>query len=284
MKKNNVHSLFVTGMFLMSGAVSAAELTIAPAVDLAYKSSDFTIEFGGGGGGTSLISPSYITLTPSIALSYDRFYGVAAYEATVNPWTSATLEQPIPTETQFTTDSFERKEASLTLGYRVFDGSGRIGAVNVFGGYLRGVSDWRSMTFTDDGVSPSTDILSVSFQENGYFLGVNYSQSFGSKGTLSLSGAFGLLDGVLKDVETFGNTAINQDIIAESTGLSLGVGWSGNITGNMNYRVGMKYINYNFDVSSIEDKLAGTVTNVPSGQLQIKETIYSFYFGVINYF
>lgn len=286
MNKNNARSLLATGMFLMSAVASAAELTIAPAVDLAYKTSDFTIEFGGGGGGgTDLISPSYMTLTPSLALSYNRFYGVVAYESTVNPWTSSTLEVvPSPAQTRFTNDSFERKEASLTFGYRVFDGSRKIGAVNVFGGYLHGISTWRQTSFITNTTTLTMDILSVGFQEDGYFLGVNYSHSFGNKGTLSLSGAFGLLDGILKDVEVSGSSPTNQDIFAESTGLSLGVGWSGNITGNMNYRVGMKYINYNFDVNSIENKLTGAVVNYPSGQLQIKETIYSLYFGVVNYF
>jgi len=282
MNKSNVRRLLATSLLLISGVVSAAELTVAPAVDLAYKTSDFTIE-SGGGGGRDLIQPSYITLTTSLALSSGRFYGVAAYEATVNPWNSARLEIIGPVVAS-TNDTFERNEASVTLGYRVFDGSGKIGAVNVFGGYLRGVSGWHSLSFIDNGLNLRINDLNADFQENGYFLGVNYSHSFGNKGVLSVSGAYGLLDGVLKIVEADGNSATNQDFFSESTGLSFGVGWSGNISGNMNYRVGLKYINYNFDVSRIENKLTGTVTNVPSGLLYIDESIYSFYFGVINYF
>jgi len=283
MNKNSVCGLLATSLLLVSGVASAAELTVAPAVDIAYKTSDFTFESGGGGGSRDLIQPSYITLTSSLALSSGRFYGVAAYEATVNPWNSARLEifGPIVASTN---ESFERNEATLTFGYRVFDGSGKVGAINVFGGYLRGVSGWHSTSFIDNGVSLRINDLNIDFQEDGYFLGVNYSHPFGNKGVLSVSGAYGLLDGVLKEVEADGNSPTNRDIFAESTGLSLSVGWSGNISGNMNYRVGLKYINYNFDASRIEDKLNGTVTNVPSGLFFIDESIYSLYFGVINYF
>jgi hypothetical protein len=285
MKKKTGHSVLAAGLFLTSVAASAAEqLTVAPAIDLSFKSSNFDFQIGGGSNGINL-KPSYTTLTPSLAMSYRRFYGVAAYELTVNDWNSDGLEVNGPTDSTFTQETFERNESSLTLGYRVFEGSRLFGSVSVFGGYLRGTSGWHSLAFNDNVGTVSIETISVDFKERGFFLGANYSHSFGSKGMLSISAAYGSLDGLLQDVETTGGgNSIYQDLFSKSTGLSAGVAWSGTISGNMNYRVGMKYVNYSFDVDKMEDKIAGTVSTVPSGQIVIKESIYSFYFGVINYF
>ncbi len=286
MNKNSVRGLLAAGLLLPLGVASAAELAVAPAIDLAYKSSDFTIAFFGGSG-TSLIKPSYTTLTPSLALNYGRFYGVAAYESTVDDWNSTSLEVSSPTSNSFIQQTFERNEASLTFGYRVLDGSGKLGAVNVFAGYLQGVSGWNSTTFRYSAAPAPVSIknLNVNFNEKGLFVGANYSQPFGSKGTLSLSAAYGFLSGLLNDVETSGgSSSTNQDLYSKSNGLSVGLAWSGNLTGNMNYRVGLKYIKYNFDVDRIDDKLTGTSTSVTPGMFVIKEQIYSLNFGVINYF
>jgi hypothetical protein len=285
MKKIAGHIVLVAGSLLASVAASAAEqLTVAPGIDLSFKSSSFDFQIGGGSNGIRL-KPNYTTLTPSLAMNYGRFYGVAAYEFTVNDWNSEGLEVNSPTDSTLTQETFERNETSLTLGYRVFEGSRLFGPVSIFGGYLRGTSGWHSLAFNDNAGVVSIEAISVDFKENGFFLGANYSHSIGNKGTLSVSAAYGALDGLFQDVETSGGgNSIYQDLFSKSTGLSAGVAWNGTIAGNMNYRVGMKYINYSFDVDKFEDKIDGSVITIPSGQIKIKESIYSFYFGVVNYF
>lgn len=280
----------VASAALLAANTATAEswqLTVAPSVDLAFKKSDFSFDFGGSG--ADLVNPTYTTLTPSAAVSVGPIYGVLSYEVTVNPWNSETLSMydpgtgPIWTITQ---DSYERSEAALTIGYRVYSGGNNIGPVNVFVGYLNGNSAWRSTDFTyDTSVVPSTYQFSVYryiFSENGGYIGANYSQPFGEKGTLSLSAAYALLDGNLGILSSWGD---NFDYISDATGYSLGITWTGPITGNLNYRVGMKHVKYDFNVTKFRDNISGTVTVLPSWfDFSIHEEMNSFFFGVSAYF
>ena len=283
MKQNSARSILAVGLLMSFGTASAAEFAVAPSIDLSYKSSTFDFIFASGSG-TSLIKPSYTTLAPSLGLSLGRFYGLVAYESTINDWNSTSLEVTAPTSNAFKQQSFERNESSLTFGYRVLDGSGKLGAVNIFAGYLQGVSGWSSTTSRYTTGTLSFDNLHVDFSEKGPFLGANYSYPFGNKGTLSLSAAYGMLSGLLKDVETTGSSSTNQDLYSKSSGLSMGIAWSGNLTGSTNYRLGLKYVNYSFDVNKLDDKLTGTSVSIPSDTFVIKEKIYSLNFGVISYF
>lgn len=290
MKRVGAALLAAGGVFLAATALAdESQLTVAPSIDMAFKKSDFW--FGAAGtSGNQLIKPTFTTLTPAIAMSYGRFYGVANYEVTVNDWNSDKLSGIGSTWT-VTQDSFERNEASVTLGMRVFSGNKYLGPANIFVGYLKGESVWHNNEQSGNTSGFSYYNNRYIFSEDGFYLGASYTHPFGEKGSLSFSAAYGKLNGNLAYLSQSYNSVAaaaygdDWDYLSNAVGYSLGVVWTGPITGNLHYRVGMKHISYDYDITEMRNNLTGTAIAVPAWfDLKIHEYIYSFFFGVTNYF
>jgi hypothetical protein len=288
--------LLALGMFVMAGGVSAKDdwqFSVSPTLDFAYKKASISMQSGSASTFTNLIQPTYTTFTPAIGASYGPFYALLSYDTTIEDWRSESNGIVVAGFWSNFQDSYRRNEASATLGYRVFRGNNRIGPVSVFGGYLQGTSVWRENVFTG-GMSGGgatavfgTDENTRSYLETGYYLGANYAHSFGDKGTLSLTAAYAFLDGTLNETallysNLLGSTYVNTDYTASARGASVGILWMGPITGSLNYRVGMKYVNYSFPITEKRDNLTGIVT--PQSGTTISERVYSFFFGLSSYF
>jgi hypothetical protein len=252
------------GMLAASATVSAEDwnLTVAPSLDFAFKRSSY--EFSGSASGAFEAEPAYTSLIPSIAIGYGPIYGVLSYDTQMGLWQS--------TESgggTFQTNTYDRSEASLTLGYRV------LRTVNVFVGYVSGNSNQTQVIYSGSPVTP--DPISYKFHEEGAYLGISYGHQFGDKGTLSMSAAYGKMDGRLE----LDSTGLVATFDSSAPGFSASLGWSGPLTGSMVYRVGLKYTQYNFDISTAT---VGPIVVPLTNPIEIKESIMSFSMGIANYF
>jgi hypothetical protein len=253
--------------------------TVAPALDFAFKKSDSTFTLLGSPWAVGWTgSPSYTSFVPSMAMSYGPIYGAISYDSPLENWNSTDADV---TNGIYTTNSYSRKESTLTLGYRT------PWSVNVFAGYVHGRSDQTSITYdaNECTVLPCASPVSpakYSFDERGPYLGVSYSHQFGDKGSLAATGAYGMMDGVMDLLSN--NTIVDGrvSLYSKSPGYSFGLNWTGPLTGNMVYRAGFKMTNYIFKFDSASD--GGPVFSVPKDRYRLEEVIYTFTIGVANYF
>lgn len=266
-------------MVLFSGVARAEDsrITVAPAIDFAFKRSLFKLNGATG----YFVEPSYTTFVPSLAISAGKFYAVVSYDTPMAPWEETSLNLANDTLMQ---TSFTRSESVITVGYRL------PWSLNVFGGYLHGESTQTETWYIADAVLghvvwPTT----YSFDERGIFLGINWSRSFGDRGTLSVSVASGIMDGTFTVKDYNGTTdptlfvASDSVYKSHSPGFSLNVGWTGTITGNMVYRTGLKYTKYVFDTDTLTVSDGTGTTSGPS-DTSLTEEVFSLSFGIANYF
>lgn len=264
MNKKTGRMILAVAMMAASAMVSAADwnLTVAPSLDFAFKRS--TYEFTGAAAGAFSAEPAYTSLVPSVAIGYGPIYGVLSYDTQLGLYQS--------TEgggSTFQSNTYERSESTLTLGYRIWR------TMNVFVGYVSGNSSQTEIIYSGAPLTP--DPFTYKFHEEGAYLGVSYGHKVGDKGSLSVSAAYGQMDGRL---EAYGT---NNPALFDSSapGYSISMGWSGPLSGSMVYRVGLKYTQYNFDIKTAR---IGPVIIPLSNPIDIKEEIIAFTIGVSNYF
>jgi len=174
--------------------------------------------------------------------------------------------------------SFDREDTTITLGWSIMDG------VSVFTGYKYGET-----TTDGDGVN-----FKETFEEDGPFVGASYSIPF-EAGNLTFSAAYASMDGDFKsnqEIEILtGLVNITQNSLkykGDTTGLSFGASWSGELTDNMIYTVSLKHQKYDFDskaqvTRTVEyDPLLGFTTDILTGSAKVKneETMTSFGVGI----
>lgn len=134
----------------------------------------------------------------------------------------------------------DRFDVGLTLGYRVWEG------LSVFSGYKHTEFDLESREY-----NLLLSNKDQNYVEEGFFIGSSYAWQFGNKGSLSLSIAYAYLDtefsesNVAKEPPPFGFVFDEFAYNGSSNGLSYGAHWSGRLTGQWLYTVGLKYQSYN---------------------------------------
>jgi len=271
-----IGKLVVILVALFSAGAANAErwqFTAAPALDFAFKKSDSVMTAGGSVWNAQWTgSPSYTSFVPSLAASYGPIYASISYDNPLAAWHSTSFDFVANTAVD---NIYSRKEAAMTIGYRL------PWSVNVFLGYVHGRSDQTSMIY--NGIAGTVDASNFTFDERGFYVGASYSRQFGDKGTLSASLAAGNMDGeMVLQTTNFGG---ERDVLqSKSPGYSLGVNWTGPITGNMVYRTGLKMTRYNFDFNTIYVNGVNITPLFPQNYFQMQETIYTFTIGVANYF
>jgi hypothetical protein len=129
--------------------------------------------------------------------------------------------------------ALQREDESATMGFNPWR------SLNLFAGYKRGQTELT--TFPAGG---STELLEFVFDESGPFAGASYSFDFAS-GQLMLSLAYA-------DLPTSVTRTVLRDSTAETThgntsGLSYGFKWTGNLAESLDYQIGIKTTNYEFD-------------------------------------
>jgi len=256
-------------------------VTVAPSLDFSFKQSNFSLN----GAATDLfVKPTYSAFVPSLAVSVGPIYVVASYETPMAVWQDTSLN--VDTDLYKHT-TFSRSETVLTLGYRL------PWSVNVFAGYLHGRSTqsevWNLTYFDGANWQHGTWPTTYNFDERGYFVGASYVQVFGNRGTLSVSGAYGKMDGNF-DVRDYDGTAdpstwvsTHSQYLSTSPGYSLGLGWTGPLSGSLVYRAGVKFTKYVFDTDTLI-RSTGAGTAVGPSTTSITEEIFTFFIGIGNYF
>jgi len=261
-----------TSLLAISAANAADwQFTVAPALDFAFKKSDSVMTAGGAVWNAQWTgSPSYTSFVPSLAASYGPIYASISYDNPLAAWHGSSYDLVANTAAD---NIYSRKEAAMTLGYRL------PWSVNAFLGYVHGRSDQTSMNI--DGTAGTVTASDFTFDERGFYVGASYSRQFGDKGTLSASLAAGNMDGeMVLQTTNFGG---ERDVLtSKSPGYSLGVNWTGPLTGSMVYRTGLKVTNYNFNFDTLT--VNGVNFPIPSDFYKLQETIYTFTIGIANYF
>lgn len=131
----------------------------------------------------------------------------------------------------------ERSDFAFTVGYKVWRN------LSVFGGYLYGQTELDV---------PDANTFIIEFEEQGPYIGVGYGWGIGNAGTLSVSGAYALLDAEYTEIETgFEDLVLDAD----ANGFSFSLSWSGPIVNSLSYYVDARYRRYdiNYDLSGIPD-------------------------------
>jgi hypothetical protein len=176
-------------------------------------------------------SPSFTTLDLSITAVKNKFYTSLAHERSIKD----DIETD-PTGLIF----YSRLDTNLTFGYSLRENW------NLFGGYRWGDTDM----YYDDNVNQ----LSRSFgaSSEGIFLGASYSHGF-KKGTLSTSIAIASLKGEVSLteplVDTTAFTVITPPDVVEgdALGSSYSFVWTGEVSENTTYNLGLRIHRYTFD-------------------------------------
>ena len=190
---------------------------------------------------------TFIMAGIGMTTAYDRFYLDLAYQ-------DSTDESDSFNENGYYEKlSGDRRDYSATVGMKVLDNRG-----NIYFGYKNGKSDASGNAGT-----------SLTFEEDGFFVGASYGWVIADAGLLSVNVAYADLDGNLKEVPGPGYPAgLGMDADSEATGISYGVSWSGRISEKVGYSVSFDANDYEFD--DLKDSSA-TIA-LPN---KIEETFYT---------
>lgn len=224
------------------------DLTVVGGVDFGFKKLRLDVDRA-----RSSFSPSYVTINPTLGLSYKSFYASASYDKSlgIGPGDDEVEGGSGPTAS---TLDFSRADTTYTLGYRLNP------SFSVFVGHTRGVSQ-----FTDTTFDTTLIVTRTVYSETGPFAGVAYTKAFGDKGSLGLSVGYAKLDGEFEQL--FRPGAGTFTVEGDITGLSYGVTWSGALTGSLGYRIGVKATRYKMEEP-----------------LDIIERYTNIFLGIANYF
>jgi len=202
--------------------------------------------------GAALYKDFYISFNIELAISpEDTGLGVKA-----EPEPGPGIPLALDTQTDFELD---RSDFSFTMGHRVWRG------LSFFGGY-------RYTEFELNSLGPNLLLEEVDskYTEEGIFLGGNYAFRIADAGTLSFSVGYAFLDvdfsqsNISKTAPAFLFAFQEYSFSASATGLSYGVLWTGDLSGNWAYTLGVKYQDYSSkDDATSQEMLLGE--NFPPG-------------------
>jgi hypothetical protein len=234
-------------------------IAVVAGLDFGFKAFKLLVPDG------NSFNASYVDINPTLALGYGRFYANFSYDKTIDANSRITSDgNTAPTASADQLD-FSRSDTTVTLGFRLTP------SLNAFAGYTKGKNRFLETRVDVDPVNGSTLAISdIRYNSDGPFIGTSYTRSYGEKGSLSLSLAYGWLQGELRIKEYGGgNPPSSGAITGDTQGVSVGATWTGPLTGNLSYRYGLKWTQY---------KLTG------GGDFDLTERYTTLFFGISNYF
>ena len=214
--------IFAILLSLFASAAQAEDIDMVVTMAIVQKSLDLEIR-------DRSFNPSFNTFDIAVTGAMGSFY--------------LTLDHDFSIKDDITTDSnglifFSRSDSSLTLGYSMLDW------LSVFAGFRTGETNAHY----------SLSNSSFGNTSNGYYVGLNGSQYFEEKGSLSLSLAIASLNGNVALSEPFVDTSVflvgaapPSEINGSAVGYSLGLSWTGKYSADTNYSVGIKLQRYEFE-------------------------------------
>lgn len=206
-------------------------------------------------------SPSFLTLDLSLTGAMGNYFVTFNNEFSIKDDIASYTD---PNDSNFDGLIFySRADTNITFGYS-FE------IATVFIGLRSGET---SAHYTANSSSFGTT-------SNGYYIGASKSFYYKDKGALSASIAAASLDGEVALSEPFVDTSAFQIVTAPETikgsalGLSVGVGWSGQIYGDTNYSIDFKHNQFDFE----DNVIFGGV------DLSYTENFSTFYIGITHFF
>jgi hypothetical protein len=260
---SRILAVILTSFFLM-GVARAADNQL-----LVVGSLDFDVKSGGvaAGSGSNGVDFSTLvtTMDPSVTVAYGDFYSTLSVEETLGSRPSSFFDGYYP-QTLF----LSREGYDLTFGYRLMK------SVLAFCGWQNNSLLALVVGTQDVGgtTNPQASVMNANFNSDGPYIGTSWSHSFGKKGTLALTLAYAQLatvDSETRIVANDPNSPYSFYATSTTRGFSYGATWTGDLTGSLAYRVGVKGIRYQGDPTSIN-------TN------GVIDQYTAVFFGISNYF
>lgn len=184
-----------------------------------------------------------------LGVIYEKFYTVARIEIPLDDvGVSVENERIIDTGPVAVPDdegNMERLDWSITAGYQITD------SIKIFGGYKYGQTE-LDFDFVPLGGVPEN--FEGEYEEDGFFLGADYTLPVGSMGALTFSIAYADLDAEFSTSGVFGNpgSADNVqpylqgpiDYDGDADGFSFGLRWTAGLTESLLYNIALRYQEY----------------------------------------
>lgn len=278
-----------------SGLVQAKDWSIVPNIGFQYRNLEFDQKFSNLNtafpeGGLTVDLP---TISTGLTFIWRKLYASLKYESSFEanadsdvPFTGyESFVGDVPALDRKVQTEVTRTDLSFTVGYNIWAG------LNVFGGYLDGETELTpdpSLRIFDNGIAQNLAQIERDFAnseyrqkytEEGWYLGVSYGWAILEAGTLSVSGAYALMDGTYEDNAVPDSNGQGTDFKYEgdSTGYSLAVSWSAPLTKHVGYYFDLRRQAYDFD----GDDKSG---NFPGSSVKTEEVMTSLTGGIQWYF
>lgn len=249
-----------TGIFLSTAR--ADEMTFTPRASLSIASYEFSQTSRPGA-----LAPTGINNNDFPEVKFDvtfKILGVGATFFKNGYYFDLALQKSLEEEDSFTLNdpglpggSFnenfkgDREDSSMTLGRKILDNRAAI-----YIGYKTGKSE-----------ADGNQGQHLSFEEDGFFIGANYSWVIPDSGVISVNLAFADLDGELTEDVTNPafespavlNVPLDINASSDAQGLSYGISWSSRLSNSLSYTIGIDARSYTFD--NIVDSNPATITS-----------------------
>lgn len=240
---------FILSCFVMCFAqivlAEDGEVSVVGGVAYNLKNVEFNI-------GEKPFAPEFVTLDWSVIAAYQSYYVKFNYDQSVKDYFQINNTPSGGGGNDTGSILLEREDVGITFGYSITDNA------SLFGGYTRGETsgiatgsyESNLATFPADSKFRNS---TVSFKEDGPFIGVSYSHYLKSSGSFSFSAAYAQLDGevVIDGAETAldtGVTTFSSDAITgDANGFSYSVTWSDQFSDSVLYNISLKSTKYKFD-------------------------------------
>lgn len=246
MFKFTKHSLWIClAMFLAQPVLAEEEISIVGGVAYSLKNVEFNI-------GNKPFAPEFVTIDWSIIASHKSYYAKINYDQSIKDHFQINNTPSGGGGTDTGSITLEREDVGITFGYSISDN------VSLFAGFTRGETsgiatdsyESNLATFPADSKFRNS---TVSFKEDGPFIGVSYSHYLQGSGSFNFSAAYAQLNGEVA-IDTFetaldsGVTTFSTDAITgDANGFSYSVTWSDRFSDSVLYNISLKSTKYKFD-------------------------------------
>jgi hypothetical protein len=235
------------------------------------------------------------TVNMQLTTIIDRFYIAFKYEDTM---------QDVRTEVDETQSAVEsaggfghylntglgdkteitRSDISLTLGMKIAQNA------NMFAGYMKGETELIPESFCEPGCTTIHNLqyehsltgnrpYKQKYEEEGFYVGTSYSWPVSDVGTLSLSLAYAVMDGLYEDNYNAIGPGFDFKFEGDSKGTSLGLTWSAPINESTGYFIDLRRQQYDMSADPTKNIASWSTVTV-----ETKETLLGLTAGLQWYF
>ncbi|VUD64011.1 hypothetical protein TDB9533_03227 [Thalassocella blandensis] len=291
-------------LLLLGTTVSAAEITVVPALAYQDKQLTFEQEYSGDAVNEAEFTVHLPMIYAGLTVVVDRFYVAFKIEQNLSS-TSTTTDETDRSEFEESNlialdgsnVEVDRQDMTITLGYKVIDN------LNLFVGYLDGKTTLRPDPFCanpfaslpcsrtnrafqqfflgDNDFVTEQAVYEQTYSEEGVYAGAAYGIPIADIGTITASLAYAIMDGKYKD----NANDPDQDLVnfvpfsyeGDTTGVSLGLTWTQGLGETSAYFVDMRVQSYSMDGKD-------TTGNLATVKLETKEKMFGITAGLQLYF